>query len=239
MSIFGTKEKRGGGIFLSVMQGSFRQKADEHTEGATSRENKEKKIVWELHHETVIGHIENVYIRKNAKFGNELQILVNNKEAKAKATISVPVSSSYTRKFFMVAGSIDYRAPVEIVPHYFADKKKKEKFVTGWCFYQHGAKDQVAEYINFDDVPKVIKRETVSGDKYDDEEAMEYLYNKFMKVAEKNGFHEPESKSSGDDDDDDSNQGKGSQGNQQYQDDEDEPAPQQRSNKASGSTPAF
>ncbi len=199
MSIFGTRKQQGGGLFLSIMQGTFRQKVDEHTEGAISRVNKQKNEVWELHHETVNGHIENVYLRKGDKYGNEIHIVVNNREAKQKVIITFPVSSSYTRKFLMTAGNIDFRAPVEFVPWHFEDKKKKGKFRTGWSFYQHDAKDQVPEFLKREDVPEIIETETVSGTKYDDTEALEYMWKRWLKIADKEGFKEPEKKDEEDD----------------------------------------
>ena len=216
------------------MQGTFRQKADQHTEGAVSRENKNKETVWELHHETINGHIENAYLRKNEKYGNELNIAILNKEANMRVMVNVPISSSYTRKFLMVAGNIDYRAPVEIIPHYFADKKKPGKFVTGWCFYQHDSKDQIAEYINKEDVPEVIKHETVSGVKYDDTDALNYLWNKWLKVAEKNNFKEPDRNTAKDEEDPEERSSRDSPRNsdRNHYDDEEEERPQAR--KASG-----
>jgi hypothetical protein len=200
MSVFSKKSHGGGGVYLSPMWGNFHQKVDEGTEGAVSRENKNKETVWELIHEAVTGHISNAYVKKGGKFGNQFYIIVKDKESGNSACIQIGVSSSYCRKFLMVAGNIDWRAPVSFEPYHFADKKKKNKMITGWSIVQNGHK--VEDFLTKEMVPELEQKETVKGTVWDDTKALEFLFKKWLKVADRQNFAEPTGNAEEDDGDD-------------------------------------
>ncbi len=196
MSLFGTKRRGGGGVYVTPMEGYFHQKVEEGTPAAESRTNKMGTVVWELKHETVGGHITNAYLKRGGKYGNQFLIEVTNKESGSKAIIAISVNSSYATKFWAIAKNIDFKRPVEIEPYHYKNKKGKMK--TGWGFYQ-GSNDAVPYAYSLEEIPEAVKTETIEGTKYDNSASIKFLYDRWLPIAEKYGFGEKQEENEDDD----------------------------------------
>lgn len=103
------------------MDGSFRLRADENTQGAVSRVNKKGNTVWELLFNRLEGKITNVSI-EDGDFGKELEITVL--AGSTKFAVQMPASGGYAFGVLSRLPNVDFNESVVFRPYSIYDKEK-------------------------------------------------------------------------------------------------------------------
>src|SRR6187551_1724960 len=131
---FQTNKARGGGkIFAHMSEGNIVVPSSEGEEvgeiEAESRENKNGKIVWELHFPSFTGHLVGAEIKEHHEFGDRLMLHMIDKSASKKDKyreiyLEMPLSSDYAKRFFMRMENMDLTGPIGVSPYHVEHDKK-------------------------------------------------------------------------------------------------------------------
>lgn len=166
---------------------------------AESRENKNGKIVWELMFPSFTGHIVGAEIKEHDQYGDKLVLHLIDKEASKKdkyreVYLELPLTSPYSKHFFMRMGNMDLSGPIGIRPYHMPHDTKPGKFKNGVSFYAGSiAKDnKIEEFIDRDDVPEMERKKVKGKVIWDDSEQIDYLREQFEEWV-KDAFPEDDS----------------------------------------------
>lgn len=176
----GLEQRSGsGGTYLNVMAGKLVQTVGPDTSGAVKRENKNKKIVYEIHHDTLSGIITDVKI-EDSNFGKRFNMTVNDNGQNF--YVQIQLQSAYGRSFLMKMKEMNFDENIKIAPYNFEDKDKAGKMVSGITFTQGGDKLPNTWNRESEELPD-MKQVVVSGkDTWDDTDRMKFLAGEFTKL---------------------------------------------------------
>lgn len=185
-----TKGGRGGKVFAHISDGAITVPSSEGEAvgeiEAESRENKNGRIVWELHFPSFTGHLVAAEIKEHAEYGDKLVLKMIDKTASKKDPyreifIEMQLSSSYAKNFFMRMDNLDLTGPIGIRPYCMDHDTKPGKFRKGLTLYagEIAKENKIEEAIDRDDVPEMEKKKVKGKMVWDDSEQIEYLREKF------------------------------------------------------------
>lgn len=188
----------------------FAEKVNEGDEGAISRVNKNKKTVWERHHDAMNVTIKAVYVKHDKEYGDQLCIRGKSK------TVQVAFNSAHAKKFIAVCHNINLDEPIYLEPYKFAkvdsndrpvvDGRGNPKFNTGWTIKQGGTKKEhkLEDSLDMSKDGPVPAFEKLKNGKWDTSDHDAYLMEYLEKWIKENELDtKPESSKDTDDDDDD------------------------------------
>lgn len=164
---------REGGKFFNIFEGKFAIRVPEGTEGAVRRENKEKKIVYEIFHDSFTGKLVGIRTQ-DGPFGKNW--LFDFKDGEEAYTLQLSYSNSFAKNFLKILPNADLTKEMKVMPSQKieADGKKKTSLFV--------AQDGVTlKHAYTKDAPNGLpqmEQVTVKGQQvWDDTKQLEFLYN--------------------------------------------------------------
>lgn len=124
--------------YVNIFGGNLSIQAKEGEEGAISRENKNKKIVWEKHYPDLTGILESIEVRKNEHLKAH-EYVVHLSDMGMHYYLSIPCESRYGDSFAKRALNLKFGKEITIKPYDFVDKESNKKR-TGIGMIQDGVK---------------------------------------------------------------------------------------------------
>jgi len=163
-----------GKTFLQIVAGKIAQRSAEGVQGAVSRENKNKVVVWELHHDFLSGKIKELKIEnKTFASGKTKQLEIAMEDGGKNFTLTIPVDSKYFDQFCAKIGNANLDKKLEIKPYSFIPKGEAKK-KSGLNIYQD---DKKMDYF--------FSKENAKGKPFPPEDRMDEEDYKVFKIQER------------------------------------------------------
>lgn len=112
--------------YVNIFGGNLSIQAKEGEEGAISRENKNKKTVWEKHYPDLTGILESIEVNKNEHL-KAWEYVVHLSDMGMHYYLSIPCESRYGENFAKKALNLKFGKDLTIKPFDFVDKDNKKR----------------------------------------------------------------------------------------------------------------
>ena len=133
---------KNAGIYYSIINGSFRRKVPEGTQGAVAREYETKDGGKAVKHELIVdgltGHIQEMGIF-DGDFGRNLQIKLDANSYGVMPTIQLSVENNYGEDVLKKLPGVDFSKEVTFKPYAFTSEQTGKE-IRGVSIYQEEAK---------------------------------------------------------------------------------------------------
>lgn len=196
------KREHKAGNYASIARGHFTIRCDEDTPDAVERVlgpnagDRAGDTIWELEFDDIEGHLTDVYVKDSSdkRFKDQLIFVVTDKKTGEVNRIQTSLTGDYARRFFKKMKNIDVSKPILFWPYHMPDKKKKDRYVSGWNFYQGGddKENKIEDFWDKDEIPEWEEKEVKDGRTWktvwDSSKEFDFLFGHFEKWQEKVGF---------------------------------------------------